>query len=69
MKGTEYPDELVIRGNHDAWVNGANDPISGMAALMEARAISELVKQGWKSNQLVYLDMVKNLVYWEAPSG
>jgi N-acetylated-alpha-linked acidic dipeptidase len=57
LKGTEFPDEWVIRGNHhDAWVNGANDPISGMAALMEeARAISELVKQGWKPKRtLVY---------------
>jgi len=57
MKGTEFPDEWVIRGNHhDAWVNGANDPISGMAALMEeARVISELVKQGWKPKRtLVY---------------
>lgn len=57
MKGTELPDEWVIRGNHhDAWVNGANDPISGMAALMEeARAITELVKQGWKPKRtLVY---------------
>ncbi len=57
LKGTEFPDEWVIRGNHhDAWVNGANDPISGMAALMEeARAVSELVKQGWKPKRtLVY---------------
>jgi len=50
LKGSELPDEWVIRGNHhDAWVNGANDPISGMVALMEeARAVSELVKTGWK---------------------
>ncbi len=57
LKGTEFPDEWVIRGNHhDAWVNGANDPISGMAALMEeARAVSELVKLGWKPKRtLVY---------------
>lgn len=48
MKGTEFPDEWVIRGNHhDAWVNGAADPISGMVALMEeARAVSELIKTG-----------------------
>ncbi|MBC7849950.1 MAG: M28 family peptidase [Chitinophagaceae bacterium] len=57
LKGTELPDEWVIRGNHhDAWVNGASDPVSGMASLMEeARAISELVKQGWKPKRtLVY---------------
>jgi len=50
MKGSVYPDEWIIRGNHhDAWVNGAGDPISGQAALLEeARAIGELVKTGWK---------------------
>jgi N-acetylated-alpha-linked acidic dipeptidase len=55
MKGTELPDEWVIRGNHhDAWVNGANDPISGMVALMEeARAIGELVKAGWKPKRTI----------------
>ena len=27
MKGTAYPDQWVMRGNHhDAWVHGANDP-------------------------------------------
>jgi N-acetylated-alpha-linked acidic dipeptidase len=57
IKGSEYPDQWVIRGNHhDAWVNGANDPISGMAALLEeARSIGELVKSGWKPKRtLVY---------------
>lgn len=50
LKGAELPDEWVMRGNHqDAWVNGASDPLSGQAAMMEeARAISELVKSGWK---------------------
>ncbi|HJT71604.1 MAG TPA: transferrin receptor-like dimerization domain-containing protein [Terriglobales bacterium] len=39
----------VIRGNHhDAWVNGAEDPISGQAALLEeARMLGELHRQGW----------------------
>src|SRR5215470_13321977 len=50
IPGSTFPDEWVIRGNHhDAWVNGAEDPISGQVALMEeARAMGELVKQGWK---------------------
>ena len=31
IPGSTYPDEWIIRGNHhDAWVNGAGDPISGM---------------------------------------
>ena len=48
--GSEYPDQWIIRGNHhDAWVNGADDPISSMAAeLDEAYAIGQLIKQGWK---------------------
>lgn len=48
MKGSTYPDEWIIRGNHhDAWVHGASDPISGMAALMEeARVVAELAKKG-----------------------
>ncbi len=55
LKGTELPDEWVIRGNHhDGWVNGAADPISGMVALMEeARAVSELVKTGWKPKRTI----------------
>ncbi len=57
IKGSEFPDQWVIRGNHhDAWVNGANDPVSGMAALLEeARSIGELTKTGWKPKRtLVY---------------
>jgi N-acetylated-alpha-linked acidic dipeptidase len=57
IKGSQYPDEWVIRGNHhDAWVNGANDPISGQAALLEeAKSIGALVKGGWKPKRtLVY---------------
>lgn len=57
MKGSEHPDQWVMRGNHhDAWVHGANDPISGMVALMEeARAVAQLAKQGHKPKRtLVY---------------
>jgi N-acetylated-alpha-linked acidic dipeptidase len=55
LKGSEHPDEWIIRGNHhDAWVNGADDPISGLVAEMEeARAIGELVKQGWKPKRTI----------------
>jgi N-acetylated-alpha-linked acidic dipeptidase len=55
IKGTEFPDEWIVRGNHhDAWVNGANDPISGMAALMEeARGVAELMKNGWKPRRTI----------------
>ena len=57
IKGSEQPDQWVIRGNHhDAWVNGAADPISGLAALLEeAKAIGELHKQGYRPRRtLVY---------------
>jgi N-acetylated-alpha-linked acidic dipeptidase len=57
MKGSEEPDVWIVRGNHyDAWVNGANDPISGQSALLEeARALGELAKQGWRPKRtLVY---------------
>jgi N-acetylated-alpha-linked acidic dipeptidase len=55
IPGSQYPDEWVIRGNHhDAWVNGADDPVSGANALMEeARALSELLKQGWKPKRTI----------------
>ena len=48
MKGADVPDEWVLRGNHhDAWVNGADDPVSGAVALMEeARVVGELAKAG-----------------------
>ena len=58
LQGSTLPDEWVVRGNHhDAWVNGAHDPISGMAPeLEEARALSELVKRGWRPKRtIVYI--------------
>ena len=50
IRGERFPDEWIIRGNHhDAWVNGAGDPVSGVSPeLEEARALGELLKQGWK---------------------
>lgn len=55
IKGSTFPDEWVIRGNHhDAWVNGANDPISGQAALLdEAKALGELLKTGWRPQRTI----------------
>ena len=52
------PDEWIVRGNHhDAWVNGAEDPVSGMAAMLEeARALGELRQAGLdgRSGRIVY---------------
>jgi N-acetylated-alpha-linked acidic dipeptidase len=55
IPGSIFPDEWVIRGNHhDAWVNGAEDPISGLVAEMEElRALSELLKKGWKPKRTI----------------
>jgi N-acetylated-alpha-linked acidic dipeptidase len=42
-------DAWVLRGNHhDAWVNGADDPIAGQAAMLEeARVMGDLHAHGW----------------------
>ena len=55
IPGSTYPDEWIIRGNHhDAWVNGAEDPISGMVTVLEeARSMGELMKQGWKPKRTI----------------
>lgn len=55
IKGNAYPDEWIIRGNHhDAWVYGANDPLSGAASVLEeARALGELMKTGWKPKRTI----------------
>ena len=58
LKGSTFPDEWVMRGNHhDGWVNGAEDPISGLVAeLEEARALGQLMKQGWRPKRtIVYM--------------
>jgi N-acetylated-alpha-linked acidic dipeptidase len=58
MKGSTYPDQWIMRGNHhDGWVFGAADPMSGHIAMMgEAKAIGALAKTGWRPKRtLVYL--------------
>ena len=55
IPGSQYPDEWIVRGNHhDAWVNGADDPVSGAVAEMEEmRGLAELIKQGWKPKRTI----------------
>jgi N-acetylated-alpha-linked acidic dipeptidase len=50
MKGSTFPDQWVLRGNHhDAWVIGARDPISGLVPLLEqARVTSQMTRSGWR---------------------
>jgi N-acetylated-alpha-linked acidic dipeptidase len=55
IPGTSAPDEWIVRGNHhDAWVNGAEDPVSAQASLLEeARGLGLLLKQGWKPRRTI----------------
>ncbi|MEO6864760.1 MAG: M28 family metallopeptidase [Gemmatimonadaceae bacterium] len=55
LRGSTAPDEWVVRGNHhDAWVNGADDPLSGQVALIEeVRAMGALLKQGWRPKRTI----------------
>ena len=58
LKGGQYPDQWVMRGNHhDGWVMGAGDPLSGnVAMLSEAKALGQLYQSGWRPKRsIVYL--------------
>src|SRR5690242_2205258 len=48
IRGSQFPDEWVVMGNHrDAWVFGGVDPSSGTASMMElTRALGQLKQQG-----------------------
>jgi N-acetylated-alpha-linked acidic dipeptidase len=55
IPGTVYKDQSIVYGNHyDAWVNGASDPASGAAVLLETvRTLSVLLKQGWHPKRTI----------------
>jgi N-acetylated-alpha-linked acidic dipeptidase len=55
MKGSTYPDQWVVRGNHhDGWVFGGTDPLSGQIALLsEAKAIGQLAATGWRPKRTI----------------
>jgi N-acetylated-alpha-linked acidic dipeptidase len=55
VRGSVYPDEWVLAGNHrDAWVYGAVDPGSGTVAMLEAvRGIGHLLKTGWRPKRTI----------------
>jgi len=48
IRGSEFPDQWVVMGNHrDAWVFGGVDPSSGTASMMElTRGLGQLLRQG-----------------------
>jgi len=55
IPGKDFPDELVIGGNHrDAWVYGTVDPSSGTAAMLETvHGLGELLKTGWRPRRTI----------------
>lgn len=50
IRGTEFPDELIVIGAHrDAWSPGAVDNVSGTVSVVEAaRAVAEQMRAGWR---------------------
>jgi N-acetylated-alpha-linked acidic dipeptidase len=57
IPGSAYKDQWVMYGNHhDAWVNGASDPVSGASVLLEtARTLAAMVKDGWQPKRTIVL--------------
>ncbi len=55
IAGRTNPDQWILYGNHhDAWANGASDPTSGNAVLMEtARSLGELRRRGWAPRRTI----------------
>jgi N-acetylated-alpha-linked acidic dipeptidase len=55
IRGSEYPDQWVLRCNHhDAWVFGAEDPLSSHAAMLAgAKALGQLMKTGWRPKRTI----------------
>ncbi|MGD0912824.1 MAG: M28 family metallopeptidase [Terracidiphilus sp.] len=55
VKGSDYPDDWVVVGNHrDAWVYGAVDPNSGTASMLEAvHGVGALLKTGWHPSRTI----------------
>lgn len=55
LPGSDLKDQWVVRGNHhDAWVCGADDPISGQVAMLEeAKALGALHKSGWRPRRTI----------------
>jgi N-acetylated-alpha-linked acidic dipeptidase len=57
IPGSGEKDQWILYGNHhDAWVNGASDPVSGASVLLEtARTLAALRKQGWTPKRTILL--------------
>ena len=57
IRGTEFPDEWIVLGNHrDAWVYGGVDPSSGTASQIElTRALGELKSAGIRPRRTIVM--------------
>jgi N-acetylated-alpha-linked acidic dipeptidase len=55
MKGSTWPDQWVVRGNHhDGWVFGASDPlVRPGGAAGGGKAIGALAKTGWRPKRTI----------------
>ena len=56
MKGSEAPDQWVVRGNHhDGWVFGAWDPAGGQCGFAGRSQIAwaQLAKTGWRPKRTI----------------
>src|SRR5688500_9761431 len=55
LRGTEFPDELVIIGAHrDAWCAGAVDNVSGTVSVLEAaRVLAEQARRGLRPKRTI----------------
>jgi N-acetylated-alpha-linked acidic dipeptidase len=57
IRGSEFPDQWIVLGNHrDAWEFGGVDPSSGTASMLEmSRALGELKKQGLRPRRTIVI--------------
>ena len=57
LRGSEFPDEWIVLGNHrDAWEFGGVDPSSGTASMLEmSRALGELKKKGMRPKRTIVI--------------
>jgi N-acetylated-alpha-linked acidic dipeptidase len=57
IRGSEFPDEWIVLGNHrDAWEFGGVDPSSGTASMIEmSRSLGELKRQGIRPKRTIVI--------------
>src|SRR5579871_4592563 len=57
IRGSEFPDDWVLLGNHrDAWAFGGVDPSSGTASMLElSRALGDLNKHGMRPRRTMVI--------------